>query len=258
MSEINAYREAQFRSPIQATAAVADFNSERFARPVQLRWTQRRTSGFDIGCGIFMAIFLVPLMVVLFGAMGVLVMLGFSFLGPLALKYIGLTDLADKLEGLRLMDEVDFGGGKVPKAVLSGAVLGVLFGIGLMFRYRLQDWAKARTRIVRLDADGLALGRKPSALRVIPWPDVLGAQVTTMTTRTYYKSGAHLDSTTTQLEVQVRDRSPIVLPNEYGRSLSELSELIAPPAVKVALARAFMAQGTDIETAAVSAGLPSA
>jgi hypothetical protein len=66
-----------------------------------------------------------------------------------------------------------------------------------------------------------------------------------------------VDTTTSQLEVRLRNRS-VILPNEYPCSLAVLRELIAPPLAKVAKARILMARGMDIEKAAVAAGLPAA
>jgi hypothetical protein len=255
MTAINDYREAEFRLPAKEALAVAYFNSRRFAEPLRLQWSSTRSGCFDVGCGIVMGIVLFPLVLVMTGGVGALVMLGLTFAVPFVAQHMGFKEWAAQLQKL-LMEDAPFLGGKAPLFILIGAGGGVLVFLGFMLWCWFAERAKGHTRFVQLRTDGLALGKSTDTLRVIPWQDVLYANVVTLTTRTY-KDGSVLTSSTSQLEVHVRNQPPIVLPNQYGRGLPALSELIDPPLAKVVVAREQMAKGMDVERAAVTAGLPA-
>lgn len=109
--------------------------------------------------------------------------------------------------------------------------------------------AARRVRVLELRAGGLALGSAPDRLETIAWRDILLVRRTITTSDTQRK--------TTALDVRLRDGRSIVLNGSYGRSLDDLAELIDPPVQKLALARASMATGVDIETATRTAGLPA-
>ena len=116
-------------------------------------------------------------------------------------------------------------------------------GIGLALA------AERRVRVLELRADGLAVGSAPDRLAVTAWRDILLVRRRIETT-----AGSHR---TTALEVRLRDGRSLVLNGDYGRSLDELAELLDPPLAKLALARAALAAGADLEAATRAAGLPA-
>jgi hypothetical protein len=259
MTEINAFREARFRAPVKEGVDIPAFNALRFANPLRLVWAATPAGAFAIGCGVLLAVFLVPLMFVFFGAIGAVVVLVSTFAIPFVLRSLGAEGWAEQFENLHLMEDttIPLLGGKAPLAVQIGVVGGMLTLIGVAIWFWLGERAMGRTRVIELRTDGLALGRQSDELRVIPWEDVIRAEVMTSTNRTH-KDGSVYEFTTERVEVHVRGGSPIVLTHDYGRGFAALGELIDPPPLKVAVARGLMARGMDVEAAAVAAGLPAA
>lgn len=236
--------------------APARFNSRRFARPLLLQWAESgsKSSAAEMGCGIVIAVVVVPLMLVMAGAMGVLAVLGLM----MALRFVAAPEWVAWLDSFKVMDEIQFLGTKAPLAIVVGAVGGVLVLLAMATRWLLQDLARGRTRVVQLRGDGLAVGSRPDTLRLVPWTDILRADVMRQTTWTTFGDGRTVESTTRSLEIHARGRSPIILPDEYGRSLADIGELVAPSPRKAALALALMDGGTEAEEAAEAAGLPPA
>jgi hypothetical protein len=250
MNAVNEYRSGD--SPVQDEPASVEpiensnsgrFQSAWFATPVQISGPKTSTSVFDIGCMIFM----LPLMLVLFGAVGCLFTMfggmGVSFL----LTFLGQEEAGKGLASLVMMDVVT-PMGKMPLAV----AIGIAGGPIVFFLYMLSEFDLG-TQVLELRAEGLAMGRKPSSMTLIPWGDVVSARLMELTTR--LSSGASY--TQDVLDIRFRNRSKVRLTERYNRKLADLAELIDPPASKLDAARIFLQAGLPVELAAQAAGLPA-
>jgi hypothetical protein len=253
-SEIHAYQESEFHAPARRDLDVPGFNAQRFTRSVQLARPESRTDAVSLGCGVVLAVILLPLVVVFAGAVGSLVLLSVAFALAFVPPLLGTGEWG--LGDNPLMQEVSFAGGKMPLAVLLGVAGGELVLLALLVRSCLREWSADPIRILQLRFEGIAFGPRLADLTVIPWRDVLSAAVVTERNRRTVR-GSTLTTTSQWLEVIIRGRRPLIITSEIGRDLGELCELIAPPVSKVALARQLQATGLDAESAATAAGLPA-
>ncbi len=110
-------------------------------------------------------------------------------------------------------------------------------------------------RVVLLGGEGIALGNTPDALQVISWEQIAFARPRTFSDVS--GSGKWRQARTTALDIRLRDGGKVRLYPLYHRTLDDLRELIDPPASKVAAAYELLAQGNDLESAALAAGLPA-
>jgi hypothetical protein len=255
MTAITAYREAQFRLPGKEAMGVVEFNRRRFEQPLRVQWQEGKSDWFDVGCAVIVAPILIPLTLVLGFAGGTLAALLLVWAAWGITWLFGVQDWAAGLGKWDIFHEIPILGSKVPLVILVGGSGGVLLFVGWMVGSWLQDRRKASARVLELRADGLAVGRTASSMRLIPWEDILYASLVEEKT---YKSDGTMTSSDFRLEVHLRAQPAVVLDSRYDRPLQQLCELIDPPLAKVADAKQRIAEGADIETAAVTAGLPAA
>jgi hypothetical protein len=249
MTALTDYQERVCGLPGRSGLGVADFNRQRFRKPVGVRRKDERISCFDVGCIIILS----PLLAALIFLGGALAGLLLTLVGGVAVRLLTSRELADKVVEWS-MAPVDlkpwWPEAKFPTGpALGGCVMLVLVPVGMLWRI-LAD-RDAHTRVLELRESGLALGKTPETLRVIPWEHILYAHWLEEVTRSRY--GTFIRP---KLEIGLHDRPAIVLAGNYDRRLEDLGELIDPPTAKLVVARQRMAEGEDAETAAVHAGLP--
>ncbi len=245
--EVSDGRNVQLIS--RSRTQVAQFNSRRFVKPITYhRHVNGQDSGKIIEWGF--AVFLFPFLIVMFGAMGCMAILGVKFV----LSIGGQGELTKAL-----FDEVELFGGEYPLFALIGAPGGVAIGLIWFVWSMVQDASKSKSPLLlALTADGFGLADQVEDVRITPWDEVLCARVMTSQRTTTYDGGDQYTSTTTYLEIDLRNGDIVRLHDSYGRTFEELKELIDPTTARLHIARALTDAGVPIEEAAGAAGLPRA